>query len=335
LTEANNFFTIFTVKVFITGGTGFVGSHFIDYLLEKNFQIYALVRNLDLLKWLKGKDINFLKGDLFTIPPLPPDIKYVFHLAGLTRAYNKADYYTVNQQGTASLFQSLVTQKISPDKIIYLSSIAAVGPSSDGKAVNEDTRPHPITPYGRSKLKGEEESLKYKDNFSVSIVRVGAVFGPRDKDFLRYFSLMKKGILPVLSSSQRQLSLCYVKDLVRALYLCLHKELKSGEIINIANPKPYYWDEMGKTAGKILGKKLKVIKIPLSIVYLWALMAEAGGVITKKPSIFNRNKFTEMKQRGWVVDVQKAENKLSFRTQYSLEEATRETIQWYLKHNWL
>lgn len=335
LTAAGNFRTILPMKAFVTGGTGFIGSHLIDYLLAQGFQIFALVRNLNDLKWLKGKNITFLEGDLFSIPSLPSDIDCVFHLAGLTKAFKSADYYTVNDKGTASLFQSLVSQKVSPEKIIYLSTLAAAGPSIDGIAVKEEDIPHPITPYGKSKLKGEEEALKHKDNFSVVIVRVGAVYGPRDKDFLRYFSLIKRGILPSVPPSQRIISFCYVKDLAKALYLCSQKKLESGVIVNIADPKPFSWEEMGEAAGRFMKRKLKKITLPLPIMYISALLYEATGILTRKPSIFNRQKFKEIKQKGWVADVKKAEEKLTFRTEYSLEKAINETIQWYIEHNWL
>lgn len=332
---AANFHTISSMKVFITGGTGFIGSHLIDYLLKKGFEVFALVRNLNNLKWLKGQNINFLKGDLFSIPPLPSDISFVFHLAGLTKASKLAQYYTVNQQGTASLFQSLISQKIFPNKIIFLSSIAASGPSLNDKAVNEDDTPRPVSPYGLSKLKGEKEALKYKEEFNIILLRAAAVFGPRDREFLHYFTPVKKGILPAVKYSQGLLSLCYVKDLVRALYLCTQKEIKSGEIINIADSRPYYYEEMGITAGQIMGKNLIKVALPLPIVYLWALFSEVGGVISKKLTTFNRYKFKEIKQKNWIADTQKAEEKLSFRTQYSLEEALRETIQWYIQNHWL
>jgi len=95
------------MKVFITGSTGFVGSHLIDYYLaKKDVEIFALVRDRNNLKWLKGYDINALEGNLFTIPSLPSDIDLVFHIAGLTLATNLADYYTVNQMGTAVFFRA-------------------------------------------------------------------------------------------------------------------------------------------------------------------------------------------------------------------------------------
>lgn len=323
------------MKALLTGGTGFIGSHLAELLLDKSAEIFALVRDPHNLKWLKGLNIQLLEGDLLSIPSLPSDIDYVFHVAGLTNSSDVADYYTVNQQGTASLFKSLHDQKILPKKIICLSSLAAVGPSFDGKPVQESDVPHPITPYGKSKLMGEAEALKFKEVYPIVILRAPAVFGPRDKDFLQYFKWIKRGALPAIGSKQRYMSLCYVKDLIRAFYLCSQKELESGEIFNIGDQNPCSYDEFGELAGQAMGKKLKKVKIPIPIGYLVALIADIAGRINKKPSILNLGKFKQMRQRAWIADMKKAKEKLSFQPQYSLQEAVQETINWYLKHNWL
>ncbi|TEU04508.1 MAG: NAD(P)-dependent oxidoreductase [Candidatus Aminicenantes bacterium] len=323
------------MKALVTGGTGFIGSHLIELLLKKNVEVVALVRNLNNLKWIKGLDIHLLKGDLFSLPSLPKDIDYVFHAAGLTKATKKVDYYTVNHQGTASFFEALRSQNVSPQRIIHLSTLAAVGPSSGGKPVQETTPPQPITPYGESKLLGETEALKFKKIFPVVILRIGAIFGPRDTDFLQYFKWIKRGVLPSLASSPRRVSLCYVKDLSEALYLCSQKVLGSGEIFNIANPEPYSWDEVGKAAGQAMEKELRRVKVPLPFLYLAALLSEIGNKISRSPNIFDLNKFKDMKQTDWIADTGKAREKLSFRTQYTLQEAVKETIDWYLENNWL
>lgn len=323
------------MKALLTGGTGFIGSHLAELLLDKSAEIFALVRDPHNLKWLKGLNIHLLEGDLLSIPSLPSDIDYVFHVAGLTNSSDVADYYTVNQQGTASLFKSLHDQKILPKKIICLSSLAAVGPSFDGKPVQESDVPHPITPYGKSKLRGEAEALKFKEVYPIVILRAPAIFGPRDKDFLQYFKWIKRGALPAIGSKQRYMSLCYVKDLIRAFYLCSQKELESGEIFNIGDQNPCSYDEFGELAGQAMGKKLKKVKIPIPIGYLVALIADIAGRINKKPSILNLGKFKQLRQRAWIADMKKAKEKLSFQPQYSLQDAIQETLNWYLKHNWL
>jgi dihydroflavonol-4-reductase len=246
-----------------------------------------------------------------------------------------ADYYTVNQQGTASLFKSLHAQKIYPKKIICLSSIAAAGPSLDGSPVQESNPPHPITAYAKSKLMGEAEALKFKEVYPIIILRAPAVIGPRDKDMLIYFRWIKQGALLALGSKQRYMSLCYIKDLVRAFFLCSQKELESGEIFNIADPNRYSYEELGVLAGQAMGKKLRKVIIPISIGYLVALIGEIGSRISKKPSVINLEKFKRLNQRSWIVDMEKTRDKLSFKPQYSLREAIQETISWYLEHNWL
>lgn len=325
------------MKAFITGGTGFIGSHLIDYYLtnQKELEIFALVRDPNNLKWLAGRDIHFLEGNLFSLPSLPSDIDYVFHLAGLTLASDLAAYYTVNQQGTASLFQELQAQKISPQKIVCLSTLAAAGPSLDCEPVKESSTPHPITPYGESKLMGEAEALKFKDIYPIAILRATAVFGPRDRDFLPYFRFIKKGILPTLRHQNRLLSLCYVKDLCKAIHLVIQTELQSGEIFNIADPNPYSWDELGQTAGEIMGKSLRKLRIPLVSLSVYARISELLGLLAKKPSLINRYRVRDMKERCWIADVKKAEEKLFFRPDYSMKDAVHETIEWYLERDWL
>ncbi|MGD9344933.1 MAG: NAD(P)-dependent oxidoreductase [Candidatus Aminicenantes bacterium] len=324
------------MKIFVTGGTGFIGSHLIDHFLDqKNTEIFALVRDSNNLKWLKGLKIHLLEGDLLNIPTLPPDIDYIYHIAGSTKAYKIASYYTVNQLGTASLFQALESQNIRPKRVVYLSSLAASGPCADGTAVMEDSAPCPVSPYGKSKLEGEVEALKYKEIIPVVIARIGVVFGPRDRGLIPYFKFIQKGFLPSVGSKQKLVSLIYIQDLIEALKLCIHKELTSGEIFHLANPDPSSWEELGRLAAEAMNVKLINLKFPLPLAYLVACGAEVLGKLRGDPSILNRQKFEELKQDGWVADTQRAKEKLDFSPRYSLKEALHETIDWYVTNGWL
>jgi dihydroflavonol-4-reductase len=336
LTLNSIFHTIFSMRALVTGGTGFIGSHLINHLSdEKNAEVFALVRDLENLKWLKGMDIHFLKGDLLSVPSLPTNIDYVFHIAGITKARKLVDYYTVNQHGTASFFQALLANCIRPQKIFFLSSTAAAGPSLDGNPVKEDDEPHPVSAYGESKLLGEKEALRFKEDFPLTILRVGAVYGPRDEDFLPYFKSIKKGILLSQASQQSIYHLCYVKDLIEAFDLCIQKDLESGEIINIADPEHITWDEFGKAIGKILGKKPLTFRCPSFLLKTAAVVLEGASAITNNPSNFNRDKLKAIMQTSWLADITKAQHLLSFFPRFSLEEGLEETLMWYREMDWL
>ncbi len=329
-------FTIMAMNIFVTGGTGFIGSHLIDSLIQRqNTDVYALVRDPSNLKWLKGKEIHFLQGNLTSLPSFPRKLDYVFHFAGSTKAHKPADYYTVNQEGTASLFQALLRQEVRPKGVFYLSSLAAAGPTRDGRPVKETDTPHPVTPYGKSKLAGEIETLKYKHQLPVHIFRVGPVFGPREKDFLSYFKFVQSGILPSFDAHGGLMSMCYVKDLVKAFLLGIEHPLTSGDIYHIADPQPYSWDDFGHAAARALGKRSRTLKIPLPLVYTTAFFSELLSRLTRKPSIINRYKIKEMRQEGWVADTEITREKLNFRPEYTLDEAVAETAEWYQQRGWL
>lgn len=324
------------MNIFVTGGTGFIGSHFIDSLIHRqNTDVFALVRDPSNLKWLQGKNIHILQGSLNSLPSFPAKLDYVFHFAASTRAHKPADYYTVNQAGTASLFQSLLSQDIHPKGVFYMSSLAAAGPSSKDRPVKETDPPHPVTPYGKSKLAGEAEALKYREQLPVYIFRVGPVFGPRDKDFLSYFKFIQSGILPSFDSRAGLMSMCYVKDLVKAFLLGMENPLSSGDICHVADPQPYSWDDFGRAVSRAMGKKSRTLKIPLPMVYTVAFFSESISRMTRKPSIINRQKIKEMRQEGWVADTKITRGKLNFRPDYTLDEAVIETLEWYKKRGWL
>jgi len=322
------------MKAFLTGATGFIGSHLVDILLDRGAEIFALVRDPTKAVWAHRKNVHLLRGGLFSIPPLPSGIDIVYHLAGKTKTRHTEDYYTVNQEGTASLFRSLVAAGASPCRVVYLSSLAAAGPSASAEGIRESDPPRPVTPYGRSKLLAEEAALKHKDRFPVIIIRACAVYGPGDTDFLDFFKWINRGILPAVRA-RKLASLCYVRDLTEALDLCGRRDLPSGEILNIADPRPYTWEELGQAAGRALGRRLRRIRIPMSFFYLAAAVSELADRLKGKPGIFTRDKYTDLKQPGWVANTEKARRLLSFRPRFDLETGLRETMAWYKEKNWL
>ena len=331
MTPAAESHTIRVMRVLVTGGTGFLGSHLVERLLEEpGAEVYALVRNPSKLRWLEGLErVRLLPGDLLNLPALPAGLGCVFHLAGLTKTLKSNMYYTVNREGTANLLRALERQSCAP-RFVNLGSIAAGGPSAPRRPVSEGDPPRPVSPYGESKLMAEMEVLKYKDRFPVVTLRAAAIYGPRDDDFLEYFRWMKRGILPLVGPGQKSLSLLYVRDAVRAVLLAARPGVPSGEVFNIADSRIYSWEDIGRTVAGLLGKKLIRVRLPLWTAYLASAASEGIGRRCGGSSTLNLSRYKQIKADGWVVDVRKARQGLGFESRFSLEEGLGETIAWYL-----
>jgi dihydroflavonol-4-reductase len=318
------------MRALVTGGTGFLGSHLVEALLERpDTEVYALVRDPSKPRWLSGiEGVHVIGGDLGNLPRLPAGLTCVYHLAGLTKTLKSNEYYTVNREGTANLAEAVAGQA-GRSRFVHLSSLAAAGPSSPDRGVREDDPPRPVSPYGHSKLEAEAEVLKRQDRLSVVILRAAAIYGPRDEDFLEFFRWIKRGIHPILGA--QVLNLLYVRDAVRACLLAGETGRPSGEIFNIADPRPCRWDDIGRATARLLGKRTIPVRLPFWSASLAAAASEGvGRLFGVGNSIVNRSKVAQMIQPAWTADVGKAKRELGFETVFSLEQGLGETIAWYL-----
>src|SRR5262249_43206729 len=132
-------------------------------------------------------------------------VEMVYHVAGTTFARRAEDYYRVNHKGTELLLSETVKRRDRIRRFVYISSLAATGPSRDGVPVDEDTSPSPITPYGKSKLLAEEAVRVVADLVPVTVVRPPAVYGPRDYAIYEFFKAVKGGIFPVIGRKDKRI----------------------------------------------------------------------------------------------------------------------------------
>jgi nucleoside-diphosphate-sugar epimerase len=252
----------------------------------------------------------------------------------MTKSLKPEPYYTVNRDGTASLIRAILGQGLRP-RFVFLSSFAASGPSAPDAHRKECDPPAPVTPYGKSKLEGEAEVLARREDLHVAVARVGAVYGPRDIEFAKYFKLVKRGILALPGKRATPLSLCYVKDLVRGLQVLASHPAAAGGIFNFGDPFVTSLEDLGFRVGEIFGRKPRRIVLPSPLVHALAFAGEGVARMTGRVTIVNRQKLDEYTQSGWVNDVGKARDILGFETKVSLDEGLRETIDWYRANGWL
>ena len=322
----------------VTGANGFVGSHLVDFLIEKGDEVHCLVRKSSNLRWLNGKDVVIHDSGLFDVEELNKvltDIDYLYHVAGVVKAKNEADYYKGNVEATENLLNVIL--KVAPriKKVLIVSSLTACGPSLDGNICNEDTPKHPITTYGRSKAAQEELAQKYMDRLPITIVRPPAIFGERDTEIYLFFKTYQKGLMSLIGFNKKELSLVYVKDLVQGIYLAATKDITKGEIYFISSTEFYTWPQIGEVLKKVTGKKAFTLRLPHFLVYGIAALAQLFAMPLNKAATFNLEKARDFVQDSWTCDTAKAEKDLGYTQNYSLEEGLKRTIDWYRSEKWL
>lgn len=322
----------------VTGANGFVGSHLVDYLLGKNFEVRCIVRKSSNLQWLTGKDVKIYDCGLFDKKGLREafkDVNYIFHVAGVVKAKDEEGYFKGNVEATKVLLEVASEVKENIKKFVVVSSQTVSGPALDGKPVTEDMKPNPLTTYARSKLKQEEVALSYRDIFPVTICRGPAIFGERDTEIFIYFQVFNRGLTTMIGFDKKELSLLHVADLAEGLYLAAISEKSNGEIYFISSEKFYNWDEVGEITSKVLGKKAFRIKIPHFIVFTIATFAQFFAMFSSKPATLNIEKAKDLTQKLWICDTSKAMKELGYRQKVTVEEGIKRTCDWYRQMKWI
>ncbi|MDX9714138.1 MAG: NAD-dependent epimerase/dehydratase family protein [Dissulfurispiraceae bacterium] len=320
------------MRALVTGPTGFIGSHLVEALLADGFSVKCLVRSSSDTSRLDGLDVKLIYGDCAereTINKAVSDVDYVFHLAGLTKVRFERDAYRANALGTKNVVEAAAENNRSLSRFVYVSSLAAAGPSMDSLPVNEDMEPHPVSVYGRTKLAGEVYVAQNADKIPVTIIRPPAVYGPRDRDMLVLFKMAKLGIAPVWGKSYY--SFIYVMDLVRGIILAARSDRAVNETFFLTDGNMYSSDQVLSEVAASLGKNPFRIRMPEFVMPFIASFAERF----KSCSIINADKIREIKHKNWTCDSAKAVRLTGFKPEVKLKDGVRWTADWYRTHQWL
>lgn len=326
------------MKTLVTGGSGFIGTHLLERLRQRGDEVVSVAKDAANASLLASLGVESVIGDLNNgIDPvaLLDRVEVVYHLAGVTRARATQDYYEGNHQATRRLLEHCVRHGASLRRFVYVSSQAAAGPSRDGRPVDENLPCRPVSHYGRSKMLAEREVLAARDRLPVTIVRPSAVYGPRDRDFYKYFRMIRYHLQLLAGGGTGRVNLIHARDLVDGLLLAAERPEADGQIFFIANEEQYTSEAIARAIAQVMHAWAVRIRIPSAGVYAAGAVMELAGRLLRREVLFNIQKARELLQPAWVCSVAKAEVQLGFHTRVSLEEGMRGTLDWYREQGWL
>lgn len=302
------------MKVLLTGGAGFIGSHVADLLTEAGHNV-VIIDDMS-----SGKVENVPQtASLYKVSILDQKIKEIFnneapevvihHAAQISVRCSVEDPFNdleINIRGTVNLLQEAVRNKVK--KFIFASTGGAIYGEHDYFPADENHPPRPLSPYGIGKLAAEKYLYFYYNTYGLKYValRYSNVFGPRqdphgEAGVVAIFVLkMLKNEQPVINGTGEQTrDYVFVKDVARANLLALNRDIV-GEI-NIATGKETTVNQISAYL-----KKLTRAKTP-----------EKHG-----PQLPGE-------QFRCVLSWEKAKKELNWQPQVSLENGLQQTVQYF------
>jgi nucleoside-diphosphate-sugar epimerase len=350
----------------VTGANGFIGSHLVEYLQDRGDQPIAMVRKTSNLDNLAGADVEFRYaglGDVNALSAAMEGVDIVYHVAGLTAAFEAETLNLVNSTGTANVMEAARRAPDGPRRVVYVSSLEAAGQSHHDCARAEHHIPEPFTRYGRSKFGGEQAAWRAacQGDFEIVIVRPPLVYGPRDQDVLQMIQSANWRIVATPLGRNGWISAIHCHDLVRGIVLAGEKGrtlpgTSGGDHVldggGLPHDQPvdssstaagqgiYHFDDggrytiasFGQQAAAALGKKALTVAMPRPVIWLSAVAAEAGGRITGRAPALNRDKVVATFASGWWCDASRARDELGFAAEMPLEKGLPQTVAWLREH---
>ena len=241
------------MRILVTGGAGFIGSHTVDHLLAEGVEVVVLDnlrsgRLENIKQHVNKRNFRFVRGDIrdpHLVRDLVSDVDAIIHLAALVSVpesiKDPALTYAINVNGTLNLLKASVDFGIK--RFVYASSCAVYG-DAENLPIKEDYPPKPLSPYASSKLTAEDYVQKYNRNFGLETVclRYFNVYGPRQiySDYsgviTRFINRLTNGLpLVIFGDGEQTRDFVYVTDVAEANILALKHAKAIGEIFNIGS----------------------------------------------------------------------------------------------------
>lgn len=323
-------------KVIVTGTSGFVGSQLRDALLQGGADVMSVVRpSSPPVKRGRGVAVDY--ADVAALRTLfereQPD--FVFHVAGATKGVTYADFHAGNVMPTANLVRALRDVHPGVKRFVFVSSLAAYGPSAGTHPLRETDPRKPVEHYGRSKLEAELIVEAAGDSLPWTVIRPGAVYGPAEVDMFNLFKAAKSGVNLFFGNRDKWASAVYVDDLLEAMVLAAQSETARGRGYFVCDGVRYTWKDIQGHIVKAVGRPTLTLSLPGFMVPMAGAAGEVLTAFDKKPRLMNRQKAIMDAQDAWLCSSEAARHDFGYTARVSMAEGTQRAYRWYREQGWL
>jgi dihydroflavonol-4-reductase len=322
------------MKIALTGATGLVGGHVAQRLLREGFSVRCLIRSPRHRGVFEAFGCQIVMGSLedeAARMALVDGVDDVYHVAGLIAARSEAEFERVNVTATRALAEAAARSGVR--RFVHVSSLAVTGPSPDGSPLDECGEPRPVTPYGLSKRAGEDAVRSAGVPFTI--LRPPAVYGPRDRAFLRLFRFARFGFVPLLGDGTQRLTLVHVGDLAEAIFAAGASERTTGGTYHAGGDEIVTQRELALLIGAALGKDVRTVPLSPGIVSSALRVGGWLSFLTRRPSILSPLKGPELLAPAWTASSAALERDAGWVPEISLGEGLAATAEWYRARRWL
>lgn len=331
------------MKILITGGSGFLGSHLTRRHLDDGDEVVVLAKEAtdierDNAAGLRERGANVVVGDVVDTESARPaldGVELVYHIAAAMREANVSDDYfrEVNVRATERLLA--VCKELGVRRFLYCGTSGAVGPAH-GRKTDEETECHPKDIYQITKLEAERLVLAFQreHDYPVSVVRPAGVYGPGDERLLKLFRMIQRRKFMMIGSGRGKHHLIYIDDLVDGMRLAATKPEAIGRCYNLADERPVPLNELVAEAARQLDAPPPKFRLPFGPMKALSAVVEFGcrpfGI---QPPLYRRR--LDFFAHDEHFDISRAKSELGFAPQFSLTDGIAQTINAYRAAGWL
>ena len=318
------------MKIFVTGGSGYIGQFLLAELIEKGYEVDALGKTEKCVNIVSSLGAKPIKGDLRNIDSFKSEMQgsdAIIHLAAMVEMWDKYDeFYQINVKATEHLLKA--ANEIGIERFVHISSATVIADGRPLVQVDENYQPTNKPPDNYSKTKALAEEVINKDQGKIKkiILRPPLVWGPRMKFIEEFRPFIEKRGFPIIGDIDHTLATCHIKNLNSAIIKSLKSDKEGTYFITDGESRPLklFMKDLTKGYGLDIGNKQLnrsfILCLAIITEFIWSTFNLKGiPPITKSTVYFMGTEFS--------INDSKARKELGYKNVITMNEGLKQLME--------